>query len=293
MLSVVIPTLNSASTISLTLKSIFNNDFPRGLFEVIVVDNGSSDGTVEVARRYPVKVFHCPKRGIGPPRNLGARMAEGDILCFTDSDCIVERDWLRKILSFFEENPEADGVGGPVLPYPCSQNKVQRLTGELFVEDQGYPKEVTKVKFGSTHGIIFGANSAYKKKALLSVGGYSEPGGSNLELAWRLILKGWNLFFNPEIRVYHIFPTSLKSIIKQQFRWGAQSTEMKIIYKLDKGLKELIYIIYFPLRQFIYIFYPREFEKKILHLFQLVSFNLGRIYGFCLPYVKRLDVSSW
>jgi glycosyltransferase involved in cell wall biosynthesis len=283
MLSVVIPTLNSASTISLTLSSIFSNKFQREMFEVLVVDNGSSDKTVEIAKKYPVKVFYCPKRGIGPPRNFGARMAEGEIVCFTDSDCVVGKDWLKRIFKFFDENPEADGVGGPVFPYPYYQNKIQRLTGELFVEDQGYPKEITKVRFGSSHGIIFGSNSAYKREAFLSVGGYSEPGGSNLELAWRLTSKGKYLFFNPAIKVYHIFPTNLTSIFKQQFRWGAQSTWMKRMYRVDQGVKEIVYIFYFPLRRLLSLVALKDHERRLLHFFQLVSYSLGRIYGFGRP----------
>jgi glycosyltransferase involved in cell wall biosynthesis len=281
MLSVVIPTLNSASTISLTLFSIFSNKFPRELFEVLVVDNGSSDKTVEIAKKYPVKIFHCPKRGIGPPRNLGIKMAEGNIVCFTDSDCVVENDWLKKILDFFDKNPEADGVGGPVFPYPHSQNKIQKLTGELFVEDQGYPNTFKKVQFGSMHGIIYGSNSAYKKEALLSVGGFSEPGGSNLELAWRLVSKRRNLFFNPDLKVYHIFPTNLISIFKQQFRWGTQSTQMRRINYIDKGILELTYIFYFPIKQLLLSFLvPTNMEKKLLRFVQVASYNLGRIYGF-------------
>lgn len=279
-LSVVIPALNSASTISLTLFSIFSNNFPREMFEVLVVDNGSSDKTVEIAKKYPVKVFYCSKRGIGPPRNFGARMAQGEIVCFTDSDCVVGKDWLKRIFNFFHENPKADGVGGPVFPYPHYQNKIQRLTGELFVEDQGYPKEITKVQFGSSHGIIFGSNSAYKREAFLSVGGYSEPGGSNLELAWRLALKGRNLFFNPDLKVYHIFPTNLKAILKQQFRWGAQLTQMKRMHNVNKGLKELIFIFYFPLRRLLFLINPKDLEKKLLHFTQLASYSFGRLCGF-------------
>ena len=280
MLSVVIPTLNSASTLSYTLSSIFSNRFPRELFEVLVIDNGSSDETIEIAKGFPVKVYHCSVRGIGPPRNLGIRKARGNIVCFTDSDCVVEKNWLEKIFTFFERNPEADGVGGPVFPYPCNQNKIQKLTGEIFVEDQGYPKKLKKVEFGSTQGIIFGTNSAYKKDAVASVGGYSEPGGSNLELAWRLVSRGHNLFFNPEIKVYHVFPSNIVSIFKQQFRWGVQSTQMKRMYHVDKGIAEFIYISYFPLRQLLSLLYPKDLEKKILHFFQIVSYNLGRIYGF-------------
>lgn len=279
MLSIIIPALNSAATISYTLSSIFSNKFPRELFEVLVIDNGSSDRTVEIAERFPVKIHYCHRRGIGPPRNFGIKVAEGDIVGFTDSDCIVEKDWLEKIFNFFEQNSEVDGVGGPVFPYPSSQNKIQRLTGEIFVEDQGYPKKIERVEFGSSYGLIFGTNSAYKKEALVSAGGYSEPGGSNLELSWRLASKGRNLFFDPDIKVYHTFPWSLKSIFKQQFRWGAQSTRMKRIHHVDQGAKEIVYISYFPVRRLLSLVFPRDFERKLLHFTQLASYSLGRIYG--------------
>jgi len=281
LISVVIPALNSASTISHTLSSIFSNEFPRSLYEVLVIDNGSSDDTVQIAKRYPVKVHHCPKKGIGPPRNFGIRMAKGDIVCFTDSDCIVEKDWLEKITGFFEQNPKADGVGGPVFPYFRSQNKIQRLTGELFAEDQGYPKEIKKVEFGSLNGMIFGSNCAYKKKALVHAGFFSEPGGSNLELSWRLARMGRNLFFNPSIRACHIFPYSLKGILKQQFRWGSQLTHMKRVNNLDEeNIKGIALISYFLARRLLSLISLNNLEKRVLHFIQLASYGLGRICGY-------------
>jgi glycosyltransferase involved in cell wall biosynthesis len=280
LLSVVIAALNSASTISHALHSIFSNEFPRESFEVLVVDNGSSDNTVELARKYPVKIYHCADRGIGPARNLGAKMAHGDIVCLTDSDCIVGKDWLERMQSFFERNSDEDGVGGPIFSYPQNQNRLQKLTGELFVEDQGYPRKITRVQFGSMNGVIFGSNCAYKKEALASAGGYSEPGGSNLELAWRLVSMKRNLFFDPQIIVHHIFPSNLKSIFEQQFRWGLQSTQMKRMHHCDNGAKEIIYISYFPVRRFLYLVFPKDLERKLLHFTQLASYSLGRIYGF-------------
>jgi len=279
MLSVVIPALNSASTISFTLSSIFSNGFSRELFEVLVVDNGSSDKTVEVARRYPVKIYNCPEKGIGPPRNLGIKMAKGNIICSTDSDCVVEKDWLKNIWSFFEQNPHADGVGGPVHPYPYSQNRIQKLTGEIFAEDQGYPSKIRKVQFGSMSGMIFGSNSAFRKNVVISAGGYT-IGGSNLELVWRLASMKRNLFFDPKVRVNHIFPSNLKSIFKQQFRWGTQSTQMRRMHHSDQGAKEIIYFAYFPARRLLLLLSPKDLERKLLHFTQLASYDLGRIYGF-------------
>ena len=281
MLSVIIPALNSASTISLTLSSVFSNRFPKELYEVVVVDNGSTDGTVRVAERFPVRICHCSDKGIGPPRNLGVRMAKGRIVCLTDSDCIVEEDWLAKIYSFFERHPDADGVGGPVVPYPFGQNKIQRLTGELFVEDQGYPEKVRRVESGSMRGVIFGSNSAYRKEAFLSSGGYT-AGGSNLELAWKLTSMNRKLFFDPEIRVSHIFPFSLRSVLRQQFRWGAQSTQMKRLHYVHKGVKEIVYICYFPVRHLLCLAFHSDLERELMHFTQLAGYSLGRIYGFSL-----------
>lgn len=260
----------------MTLSSIFSNEFPRELFEVLVIDNGSSDGTHEIARKYPVEIHHCPEKGIGPPRNLGIKMARGNVVCLTDSDCVVERNWLKKIWCFFEQNPEADGVGGPVFSY--GQNKIQKLVGELFVEDYDYPSEVKRVQFGSMSGMIFGSNCAYKKDAILSAGGY-ESGGSNVELAWRLISMKRNLFFNPELKVSHIFSSNLASLFKQQFRWGAQNTQMKRRHRIPQG-KEIILLPYFCIRCLVSSVFPKNLEKKILHFYQLTSYSFGRICGF-------------
>ena len=280
MLSVVIPALNSAATISDTLSSIFSNETCDETFEVLLVDNGSCDETVDTAREFPVKIFHCPRKGIGPPRNLGIQKARGDIVIFTDSDCIVERDWITKILNFFNLHSETDGVGGPVFPHPCCQNKIQELTGKIFVEDQRYPRTVKKMQLGSTQGFMFGSNSAYKRSVLMKYGGFIEPGGSNLELSLRLVANGKNLFFDPDIRVYHVFPSNLKAIFKQQFRWGAQSTHMKRIHHLDGGAKEIVYISYFPVRRLLSLVFPEDCERKLLHFFQMASYSFGRIYGF-------------
>ena len=177
LISVIIPALNSANTIRKTLSSIFSGEKPQKLFEVLIVDNGSTDGTLEIVKGFPARVCSCKKRGIGFARNLGTKKAKGEILCFVDSDCVVENDWLIRIFRFFEKYPETDGVGGPVLPYPNSRNKIQRLTGEIFVEDQGFPTTRRRVEFGEFEGVLFGANSAYRKKVLMH---QSMMNGANL-----------------------------------------------------------------------------------------------------------------
>jgi glycosyltransferase involved in cell wall biosynthesis len=280
-MSIVVPALNSATTISGTLSSIFANEAYGEAFEVLVVDNGSRDATVDIAQKFPVKIYRCSRRGIGPPRNLGIQKAQGDIVCFTDSDCIVEKYWTGKISDFFNRNPEADGVGGPVFPYPYGQNKIQKLTGTIFVEDQEYPKNTRKIRPGSMNGIIFGSNSAYRRSVLMESGGFVEPGGSNLELALRLTALGKNLFFDPEIKAYHVFPGYIKTVLKQQFRWGSQLTRLERTHNTNMGGAEIVMISYPLLVKSLSQFFSHGgLDKKVLHLVQIASFGLGRINGY-------------
>jgi glycosyltransferase involved in cell wall biosynthesis len=277
MLSVVIPALNSASTVSYTLSSIFSNRLANPLFEVLLIDNGSSDATVEVAKKFPVKICHCATRGIGPPRNLGIKVAEGEIVCFTDSDCIVEKDWLKKISEFFESNPEADAVGGPVIPWQDGANKIQKNAGEVFLEDHGFPQKRMIVQFGNPKGLLFGTNSAYRKEVLLSSGGY-EKGGSSLELSWRLASGGKTLIFDPAIRVYHVFPWNLSGLIRQQHRWGSQMTQLRKKHNVFHR-REIVLFPYFLVRDAFSTFVSACLTKNILRLVLHTAHFLGRIDG--------------
>lgn len=274
-----IPALNSEKTIGHTLSSLFSSNFPRSFFEVLVIDNGSTDNTLLVAEKYPTRIFHCPERGIGPPRNLGIKEAKGEIVCFTDSDCIVETDWLLKIQNFFETHPEAQGVGGPVIPYDKKTNKLQKLAGEIFLEDQGYPREMKRVCFESSNGLLYGANCAYQKCVLVSVGGFEEPGGSALELCLRLAVRRKQLFFNPDIRVFHTFPHSFRGLLRQQFRWGIDNAKL-LRYKNFIAKEHLLRWYSLAKYSFSSRGSARNWTKKLLRFTQLTVFQLGRMYGY-------------
>jgi len=280
LISVIVPTLNSADTIRDALSSIFSNELPRRLFEVLIMDYNSTDSTVEIAKEFPTRVYNCEKRGHGTARNLGIREAKGEILCFTDSDCVVESNWLTKILEFLESHPEVDGVGGPTFAHPNPWNKIQKLTGEIFVEDQGFPITRTKVQFGKFKGVLFATNSAYRKNALVSVGGFT-LGGNCLELSWRLVANGKVLIFDPSLKVYHRLPYSLRRIFKEQLRWGVQMTGFEIKHGVFK-LRNIVLMWYFLARSLLSLFSFKDCSKKLLRFTQLAAFSLGRLLGMRL-----------
>jgi glycosyltransferase involved in cell wall biosynthesis len=293
LLSVVIAALNGQYTIGSTLSSVFSNDFPDGEFEVIVVDNGSTDNTMEVAKRFPVKILSCAKRGQGAARNLGITKAKGEIICFTDSDILVPKNWLGKIREFFGSCQHVDGVGGPVLaPTSGHVNNLQKLEGELYERTHDFPTRLVVPKFGDQIGMLYTANCAYRRDVLLSNDGFDESGldAVDVDLCWRLILKRKLIVFNPEMKVVHLgFPWDLKGVFRQQFRWGESRGKLDMKYRgvrtLGIGLKKRIFQYYFFAVLFAQILYSKGRTKSILRLFEKCAFTCGCINAYLEAYV--------
>jgi glycosyltransferase involved in cell wall biosynthesis len=283
LLSVVIPALNSEATIGRTLSSVFSSKLYGDDFEVILVDNGSIDNTVRVAEKYPVKIYSCAKRGQGAARNLGVTKARGEIICFTDSDVVVARDWLERIWEFFVSHPHADGVGGPVLAPPRDNvNSLQRLEGELYARTHGFPTHMMRCEFGEKRNALYSANCAYRRNALVSSCGFDESGldAVDIDLCWRLTLKGRHLVFDPELKVFHLgFPSSLWSVFKEQFRWGESEAELRMRYQDGHGLRKKILAYYSLLLSFMYVLCSKRRTMSFLHLCENCAFNLGFVNG--------------
>ena len=102
-ISVIVPCYNGERYVRACLEALLAQSYPRDRYEVILVDNGSTDRTAELARRFPVTVVEAPKRGSYAARNAGIRAASGGILAFTDSDCEVSPTWLERVAASLAE----------------------------------------------------------------------------------------------------------------------------------------------------------------------------------------------
>ena len=289
LLSVVIPTLNTAETLSYTLSSLLSNNFQRDRYEVIIVDGGSRDKTLDVCRRFPVEVLSCPRKGWAAALNVGVENANGDIVCITNADVIVPSDWLRKIWEFFRDNPHVDGVGGPILPPRFCRNRIQRFEADIFFEDQRFPVKLTRTQYMKMWegGLISGPNHAYTTETLLHSGGFNESlmSYSDVDLTWRLVKMGKHLMFNPEIKIISIgFPSTLRGVFKQQFAWGKGRGELTKIHRADRAMEDLkaeLFSSIQALSTVLLLFSPTCFPKtkQLLRFVNSISFQLGRIYG--------------
>jgi GT2 family glycosyltransferase len=277
--------LNTKNETRDAVESIFQHtDFPH---ELIVVDNGSVDKTVEVAGKFPTRTYVCTKRGQSSALNLGIKQARGDIICITNSDVVVPRDWLQKIASFLELHPIVEGIGGPVTPPLSGQrNDIERLTGDIYYEDQNFPADVTETQFGKVSGTLYSANCAYRKRSLVLANGFDETllEFMDIDLCWRLVMMGSRLLFVPEIKVVHlVFPSTLTQVFRQQFRWGKGLATMTKRYRsdfdiyLEWGIGTAYKLTRTLLRMLFVRHHPRR--KQVLRCFNYLAYDLGRLWG--------------
>lgn len=114
-ISVVVPVLNMAGTVGSCLKALTTQTYPASLTQILVVDNGSHDDTPRIVARYPVVLLHEPRAGAPSARNRGIEAATGDLIAFTDADCVPTRGWLAEIVKTYEAE-HATVVAGPLAP---------------------------------------------------------------------------------------------------------------------------------------------------------------------------------
>ena len=223
--SVVIPSLNTAQTLSGTLESLKRNTIQP--LEVFVVDGMSSDGTEEVARSFDCQLLPNPAVHTAAAAQIGIDAAKGDLIAFTDSDCLLDDSWLEKILKHFEQDPELDGVGGPVrLDKPLS--RVQAYLAKKAVE--GIPEKAEIISKKGMRGRFSGANCAYRRQLLLDINGIDlrfKTHASDIDLFWRALDNHARLLFDPEISVEHLgFAQDYNGMIRKSFGYGLGSARL-------------------------------------------------------------------
>jgi cellulose synthase/poly-beta-1,6-N-acetylglucosamine synthase-like glycosyltransferase len=257
---------------------------------VLIVDGGSIDHTLDIAKKFPVRIYSRPNTSVGFRRNLSIKEAKGEIICCIDSDIVVPNDWLRNISDYFHEHPEVDGVGGPLFPPSNSLNEIQKYTGELYFEDQSCPTRITRIDTLEYKTLLPTANSAFRKDILTSVGGFPEYSylfTIDMPLMWKLVGEGYRLMFLPDLGVIHLgFPTTLPGVLKQQFKWGKNKTILRRKYpyrtnNIVENLKEKVYPTFQITKILFNLISPFHYPKKkeLLRFCHYTSFQLGRLYG--------------
>jgi glycosyltransferase involved in cell wall biosynthesis len=197
--SVVVPTFNRRETLKDTLNSLFNQTYPKDQYEIIICDDvRSKDGTEEMVQELmktsPCELKYLKVRRNGPAaaRNVGIENARGEIIGFTDDDCIASPKWIENAIPLFADET-ISGVQGCTVPLKPSLNRNKlfwkKRTNEITEQDDWYAT----------------CNIFYRKKSLTEIGGFDPRffPGEDSDLAWSLLDKGHKIIFSRNVLVSH------------------------------------------------------------------------------------------
>lgn len=217
MISVVVPAKDSANTLKGCMQALLHQE---GMhygqdYEVIVVDDGSSDETAEIARQHAVRVICQPNLGPAAARNAGARVANGEILAFTDADCTPSPTWLSDLTKPLGI-PQVVGVKGVYRTY-------QTELIARFVQLE-YEYKYVRMRKQATIDFIDTNNAIYRKDLFILNGGFDEsfrvPSVEDQEFSFRLARKGYRMVFEPSAIVYHAHDRTLVEYLQRKFGIG-------------------------------------------------------------------------
>ena len=227
--SIIVCSYNGAKTLAQCLESLGKLDYPN--YEVILVDDGSTDDTAEIAARFPeVRYFHQTNHGLSHARNHGAAVAKGEIFAYTDSDCMADPDWLYYLLSTLLSGDYA-GVGGPNVS-PPARNWVQACVAAA----PGGPSHVLLTDTVAEH--IPGCNMAWYRWAFESIGGFDpeyHKAGDDVDFCWRVQQAGHEIAFSPTALVWHYRRFTLRAFRKQQEGYGEAESMLRFKHLIFFG----------------------------------------------------------
>jgi glycosyltransferase involved in cell wall biosynthesis/exo-beta-1,3-glucanase (GH17 family) len=213
-LTVIVCAYNAAATINECLSNLCALDYP-GL-EVVVVDDGSTDSTPEIARRYPrARLLTIEHAGLATARNAGYAAATGDVVAYLDADAYPTREWPYYLVLGLD-GPIVAGAGGPNVPPPTDGTG-----GQIVARAPGGPVHVLFTDDRAEH--VPGCNMAFWKNMLAETGGFDPiytAAGDDVDICWKVLDRGWEIGFHPAAQVWHHRRPGLRQYLRQQKGYG-------------------------------------------------------------------------
>ena len=211
--SVIVPVKNEENNLKKLLKSIFDNHYNQNSFEVIIVDNGSTDSTVSVAEKYPCRIFIKPDATISTLRNLGSLKAKGDVLAFIDADCTVSDDWLSSASKYVDQDNVVCFGNPPAIPKHATW--VQKAWYQVRVKPEGCSEVIW----------LESMNMFVRRDVFLRVGGFNEDlvTCEDYDLSLRLSREGTILCDSSITAVHHGEARDLKQFFRKEVWRGSSN----------------------------------------------------------------------
>ncbi len=213
-ITVVICAYNAEATLDECLRHTCALNYPE--LEVLVVDDGSTDGTAEIAACHPrARLLRIPHVGLAAARNAGLEAATGELVAYLDSDAYPSPEW-PYYLALGMDSPAVGGVGGPNVPPGNAAPGAHRVASA-----PGGPVHVLLSDDRAEH--VPGCNMAFWKEVLVEAGGFDPvftSAGDDVDVCWRVADRGWDIAFHPVAQVWHHRRSGLRPYLRQQLGYG-------------------------------------------------------------------------
>ena len=285
-ISIIIPVYNAENTILQCLNSLANQSINQKYYEVICIDDGSLDNSFAILTAYNniknLITITQPNNGPARARNKGAVKARGNILLFTDSDCILDYYWIHEMTKPFEES-DVVGVQGR---YKTKQKQIISQFEQLEIENSY--KKMSRIKYIDSIGTY---SAAYRQEIFMKYGGfntqYKEASGEDFELSYKIYNDGYQMVLNKNAICFHKHSEKLFDYLKTKYKRGYWRA---LLYKNIKNkIFSDTYTSFIMKSQFILVFFsilslPVVLIDSIYLLFTLVCVLLFVI--LCIPFIN-------
>lgn len=229
-----VPAYNAERTLRRCLESIYSQTVP--FTEVLVVDDGSTDRTAEIARDMGAKIVkNASNEGLAYSRNAGISQAVNALVASVDSDCILDSRWLEVLLPYMED--ETLACAGGALFEAYAESPADRWRSEHLPQHWG-PHPRVNPRF------LFGCNMLCRRDTILAVGGYDralKTNGEDVDLSLKIRSRGWGLAYDPRARAYHLQRDTVRSVLDRWWRWHHPRLERPSLTNVAKNAPQYLY----------------------------------------------------
>lgn len=222
--SIIVPVYNGERTIGNCIKSLLSLNYRESGYEIIIVDNNSKDATYKIIEEYPVVSLKESRiQSSYATRNTGIKKSRGEILAFTDSDCIADKGWILKAVQCFQD----EKIG-------CVAGRIEGYSPSNYIEE--YLVKTHSLSQGSTRFLPYAqtANAIYRRRVFDEIGLFEENwiSGGDADLTWRMLLHtGYGYANCDDALIYHVHRSTLKGFFRQRMTWGYGEVSMYKKYK--------------------------------------------------------------
>lgn len=285
--SVIVPCYNAEKNIGRTIESILALDYPKGMIEVIVVDDRSTDGSVKVARSYAkkyknVRVIINAKNsgGAAQPTNIGIKAAKYDYIAVADDDSVPEKSALKKMIGFLLHDTSVGAVTCCVMAR--NPRTFMQYLQEIEYTIIAWNRKI--LDFVDAVYVTPGPFALYRKKVLLDIGLFDTKNMTqDIEIVWRMISHGYKARMCLAARVYSETPTRWRDWWRQRIRWNIGGSQCIIKYHrvvFRKGMLGAFIVPFFSANLFIGLFGLGLFVYLLFRRLFVIYFSTKySIYG--------------